>query len=134
MSASRMREHLATYEHKARCLRDEAAAADAKCIELRASIEACERAERAARAAEEDIRTIPVHTSDGRHAGDVQVILGPWFMTARRARRRLVGVGREGRLLACYELSPGGPDRLRIIHGSTPTAVDLALSRAFSHD
>lgn len=133
MSASRMREHLATYEHKARCLREEADAADAKRAELRASIEACEAAERAALLAEEQVRPLAVPRESGG-TSYAETICGPWADAGRGSRRRLIGVGREGKLLACYSLhvTGGGERRLTWLYGTTPTAVDLAMTRAFT--
>lgn len=125
-------ERLAAAEMRARSFRAQADQADAEAAMLRQQIADGVAATRAAELAEESVQSIQV---DGAR-GALQAIQSPWSVMGLGARRRLIGVGIDGRLLAVYELRDTtrarGDKRLKLIHGSTPTAVDLAVHRRFA--
>lgn len=130
-------ERLASAEMRARSLREQADAADAEVTALRQQVANNDNARRASELAEENIERLAVTGDDGTVRGYVDVIQSPWSVTGVGSRRRLVGVGRDGKLLVVYELRDTtrirGNRRLARIHGDPPPAhVDLAIARRFA--
>jgi hypothetical protein len=103
---------------------------------LRRQIADADAATRVASLAEESVQSVNIYDSLCNHVGVVEMILGPWMTTGYGSRRRLMGIGRAGKLLAVYEIRDTkrarGDVRIQQIHGApVPMNVHLTLERRF---
>jgi hypothetical protein len=134
-----MLERAHTARARAKILADEAKASEAEAERLFAVLAQDLLDEKAAMLAELQVQELPVYDEAGKaHIGCVQFIQTPWEQTGRGigsgCKKRLVGVGRGGRLLVVYEFrdttSVRGKRTLERKYGDAPPlAVDLAIHR-----
>jgi hypothetical protein len=136
---ARMLERAHAARDRAKILAEQARASQAEAERIFAELDQDLLDEKEAMLAEQEVQELPVYDEAGKaHIGCVQFIQTPWEQTGRGigsgCKKRLVGVGRGGRLLVVYELrdtsSVRGKRTLERKYGDAPPlAVDLAIHR-----
>jgi len=125
-------------ETRAEALRKEVYELEVEARRLRLLITTTREEERLAALEELNVHKMTVYnTSLGVELGQVDIIMSEWAVMGVGSRKRLVGVGRNGNLLAVYELQDttrlrGSKKLVQKYGGPVPTYVDLELSRRFT--
>jgi len=148
LHVERLKEWIASGKHKAKCLRDEADALDAKVADWEKQIADIGTVESERQRRVEDVQWIelPTHALDVMRTqmSKVGYIASPWFTLGVNARARYIGAGLKAsknddgvtvRMLVCYLLKDTQRARgnltLSRLYGSSPVHVDAEIARLF---